>query len=85
MTPYHRKICSREELNCTQQYLSSGESNKNYNNDKYNCSLPALVGDWRAKWRASSDPAFPFGLIQLGTDVDNGGVTIRLDLGLDLE
>ena len=59
----------------------SGESNKVYNNDKYNCSLPALIGDWRAKWHGS-DPAFPFGVIQLGTDVDNGGVTIRL-LGLE--
>ena len=53
-----------------------GESNKVYNNEKYNCSLPALIGDWRAKWRGS-DPIFPFGVVQLGTDVDNGGVTIR--------
>ena len=77
MNPYH----SKEELNQRAKLQLTGESNKNYNNDKYNCSLPALVGDWRDKWRASSDPTFPFGIIQLGTDVDNGGVTIRLDLG----
>ena len=52
-----------------------GESNK-YNYEKYNCSLPALITDWRSKWHGS-DPIFPFGAVQLGTDVENGGVIIR--------
>ncbi|XP_046862057.1 sialate O-acetylesterase-like [Xenia sp. Carnegie-2017] len=35
----------------------------------YNCTFPAMINDWRAKWYASTqnntDPQFPFGFVQL--------------------
>ena len=36
----------------------------------YNCTFPAMINDWRAKWYASTqnntDPQFPFGFVQVG-------------------
>ena len=37
--------------------------------DGYNCTFPAMIADWRAKWsegtRTSTAPVFPFGFVQL--------------------
>eukprot|EP00731_Ephydatia_muelleri_P021229 Em0013g956a len=44
-----------------------GEANAGYTN--YNCTFPAMIDDWRAKWYTSSyentDPMFPFGFVQV--------------------
>merc|ERR1711871_1239137 len=49
-----------------------GESNGGQP-DLYSCLLPAMVKHWRSGWAAgsSSDPAFPFGVVQLAGDVGN--------------
>ena len=35
----------------------------------YNCTFPAMIDDWRAKWYVSTqhntDPMFPFGFVQV--------------------
>ena len=52
----------------------SGESNAGWNRDLYNCTFPALISDWRGQWW---DGFRPFGFVQLGNFVGNGGVVIR--------
>ncbi|XP_046862151.1 sialate O-acetylesterase-like [Xenia sp. Carnegie-2017] len=49
-----------------------GETNalaRDFNVLPYNCTFPAMINDWRAKWYASTqnntDPQFPFGFVQL--------------------
>ncbi|XP_056112443.1 sialate O-acetylesterase [Rhinichthys klamathensis goyatoka] len=48
-----------------------GEANANYNRDKYNCSFPAMIDDWRMAFHEGSDGQtaldFPFGFVQLST------------------
>ena len=45
--------------------------------DGYNCTFPAMIADWRAKWHegthGQTDPAFPFGFVQLNS-YTNGSV-----------
>lgn len=39
--------------------------------DTYNCTFPAMIDDWRTKWRNASnytDPVFPFGFVQVTLD-----------------
>jgi len=47
-----------------------GENNAAYPR-RYNCSFPAMIGDWRSKWSKSTDGAtagdFPFGWAQLNS------------------
>ena len=49
-----------------------GEANVGYTN--YNCTFPAMIDDWRAKWHTSSygntDPMFPFGFVQVSDTKD---------------
>ena len=36
--------------------------------DTYNCTFPAMIDDWRGKWKNASsytDPLFPFGFVQV--------------------
>ena len=37
----------------------------------YNCTFPAMIDDWRAKWYQHSgsltDPLFPFGFVQVAS------------------
>lgn len=36
----------------------------------YNCTFPAMIDDWRAKFSAQSgqtDPGFPFGFVQVSS------------------
>jgi sialate O-acetylesterase len=44
-----------------------GESNSGWNRDKYGCSFPALISEWRRVWSENSptDSSFPFGFVQL--------------------
>ncbi len=46
-----------------------GEANSVYRMDAYNCSIIALVADWRSKFHTSSfqqtSLAFPFGIVQV--------------------
>lgn len=46
-----------------------GEDNAEHHYLSYNCSFPAMVDDWRAKWysstRGNTDPVFPFGFVQV--------------------
>ncbi|KAE8295520.1 Sialate O-acetylesterase [Larimichthys crocea] len=48
-----------------------GESNTNYNQDKYSCSFPAMIDDWRMAFHEGSGGQtaddFPFGFVQLST------------------
>ncbi|XP_056622150.1 sialate O-acetylesterase [Triplophysa dalaica] len=48
-----------------------GEANSGYNRDKYNCSFPAMIDDWRMAFHQGSEGQtaidFPFGFVQLGT------------------
>ncbi|XP_018554421.1 sialate O-acetylesterase [Lates calcarifer] len=48
-----------------------GEANAGYNQDKYNCSFPAMIDDWRMAFHEGSGKQtaidFPFGFVQLST------------------
>ncbi|KAB5575111.1 hypothetical protein PHYPO_G00217050 [Pangasianodon hypophthalmus] len=48
-----------------------GEANAQYNQDKYSCTFPAMIDDWRMAFHAGSEgqtaPDFPFGFVQLCT------------------
>ncbi|NWU72308.1 SIAE acetylesterase, partial [Pterocles burchelli] len=48
-----------------------GESNAFLHTDRYTCSFPALVADWRQAFHAGSagqsEPLLPFGFVQLST------------------
>jgi hypothetical protein len=48
-----------------------GEANANTDGRQYNCSFPALIQDWRAKFHKYTDGAaaadFPFGWAQLNS------------------
>ncbi|KAK5904450.1 hypothetical protein CesoFtcFv8_006014 [Champsocephalus esox] len=48
-----------------------GESNTNYHQEKYNCSFPAMIDDWRMAFHQGSGGQtaldFPFGFVQLST------------------
>ncbi|XP_043119960.1 sialate O-acetylesterase isoform X2 [Puntigrus tetrazona] len=52
-----------------------GEANANYNRDKYNCSFPVMIDDWRMTFHEGSDGQtpldFPFGFVQLSTYLKN--------------
>ncbi|XP_058606484.1 sialate O-acetylesterase isoform X2 [Onychostoma macrolepis] len=62
-----------------------GEANANYNRDKYNCSFPIMIDDWRMAFHEASDNQtpldFPFGFVQLSTyrknDTQDGFREIR--------
>lgn len=47
----------------------SGEANTKYNRDKYNCSFPVMIDDWRMAFHEGSDGqtplGFPFGFVQV--------------------
>jgi hypothetical protein len=47
-----------------------GEENAERPMYAYNCTFPAMIDDWRAKWYLSTqhntDPMFPFGFVQVG-------------------
>ncbi len=44
---------------------------------RYNCTLPALISDWRSQWHESTagetDVEFPFGIVQLNS-IGNGTI-----------
>ncbi|XP_061073321.1 sialate O-acetylesterase-like [Conger conger] len=48
-----------------------GEDNAAYHLEKYSCSFPAMIDDWRAAFHLGSGgqtaPDFPFGFVQLST------------------
>ncbi|XP_062861210.1 sialate O-acetylesterase [Trichomycterus rosablanca] len=48
-----------------------GEANTQYNQDKYSCTFPALISDWRMAFHTGSEgqtaPDFSFGFVQLCT------------------
>ncbi|TST73070.1 Sialate O-acetylesterase [Bagarius yarrelli] len=48
-----------------------GESNAQYNQDKYSCTFPAMIDDWRMAFHTGSEGQtsqdFPFGFVQLCT------------------
>ncbi|KAF7219404.1 sialate O-acetylesterase [Nothobranchius furzeri] len=52
-----------------------GEANAHYHKDKYNCSFPAMVNDWRMAFHQGSGLQtavdFPFGFVQLATYQEN--------------
>ncbi|XP_058489954.1 sialate O-acetylesterase [Solea solea] len=52
-----------------------GEENADYHQDKYNCSFPAMIDDWRMAFHQGSGKQteldFPFGFVQLSTNKKN--------------
>ncbi|XP_036392176.1 sialate O-acetylesterase-like isoform X1 [Megalops cyprinoides] len=52
-----------------------GEDNTAYHQDKYTCSFPAMIDDWRMSFHEGSGgqtpPDFPFGFVQLCTREKN--------------
>ncbi|XP_062275577.1 sialate O-acetylesterase [Scomber scombrus] len=62
-----------------------GEANVEYHQDKYNCSFPAMIDDWRMAFHLGSGGQtaidFPFGFVQLSTDqkgsADDGYPNVR--------
>ncbi|KAM3875320.1 sialate O-acetylesterase [Diretmus argenteus] len=62
-----------------------GESNADYHQEKYNCSFPAMIDDWRMAFHQASGGQtasdFPFGFVQLSTYIkgstDEGFPNIR--------
>lgn len=50
-------------------YFISGEANANYHRDKYNCSFPVMIDDWRMAFHEGSGGQtaldFPFGFVQV--------------------
>lgn len=52
-----------------------GEANADYHQDKYNCSFPTMVDDWRMAFHQGSGEQtaldFPFGFVQLCTFIKN--------------
>lgn len=62
-----------------------GEANTDYHKDKYNCSFPAMINDWRMAFHQGSGGQtasdFPFGFVQLSTNkktsTDDGFPDIR--------
>lgn len=45
-----------------------GENNaKGFNTNKYNCTFPAMIDDWRKKFSQSGTTSqlFPFGFVQV--------------------
>ncbi|UJR14163.1 hypothetical protein I4U23_001158 [Adineta vaga] len=48
-----------------------GESNSEYNTDKYACTFAKMIGSWRQTWNQRTngitDVQFPFGFVQLST------------------
>ncbi|XP_038548360.1 sialate O-acetylesterase [Micropterus salmoides] len=62
-----------------------GEKNADYHQNKYNCSFPAMIDDWRMAFHQGSGGQtaldFPFGFVQLSTNIkgstDEGFPNIR--------
>ncbi|XP_076591174.1 sialate O-acetylesterase isoform X1 [Chaetodon auriga] len=62
-----------------------GEANADYHQEKYNCSFPAMIDDWRTAFHHGSGGQtahdFPFGFVQLSTykkgSTDDGFPNIR--------
>ena len=46
-----------------------GEQNFGWNRDKYQCTFPAMISEWRKIWSANTPTSdeFPFGFMQLST------------------
>ncbi len=48
-----------------------GENNAGYNRDKYNCTFPKMIEDWRnvryTRTNSTTDPQFPFGFVQVNS------------------
>jgi hypothetical protein len=67
-----RHLVSRYVIDGTDEVSFSkslGESNTNYNRDKYICTFSKLIESWRAIWysrtNSNTDPTFPFGFVQV--------------------
>ncbi|KAM9217029.1 sialate O-acetylesterase [Leptosomus discolor] len=69
-----------------------GEANAFLHTDRYNCTFPALVADWRRAFHAGSagqtEPLLPFGFVQLATyrrhSPDDGFARLRWHQTADL-
>lgn len=50
-------------------FILAGEANADYNKNKYNCSFPAMIDDWRMAFHSGSGGQtaddFPFGFVQV--------------------
>ncbi|NXO56343.1 SIAE acetylesterase, partial [Aramus guarauna] len=69
-----------------------GEANAFLHTDRYNCTFPALIADWRHAFHAGSagqtEPLFPFGFVQLSSyrrqSPDNSFARLRWHQTADL-
>ena len=50
-----------------------GENNSGWNRDKYQCTFPAMISQWRKIWSTFTPTSdmFPFGFMQLSTFQEN--------------
>ncbi|NXL54477.1 SIAE acetylesterase, partial [Podilymbus podiceps] len=53
------------------RFWGTGEANAFVHTDRYNCTFPTLIADWRQAFHAGSsgqtEPLLPFGFVQLST------------------
>lgn len=76
---YQGNISEQQLSSCVEQRCAKtaiglllfipGEANSGYNRDKYNCSFPAMIDDWRMAFHQGSEGQtaidFPFGFVQV--------------------
>ena len=57
-------------------FCKLGESNSNWNQNKYQCAFPAMISEWRKIWNSftPTSDSFPFGFMQLST-IDASNLT----------
>jgi sialate O-acetylesterase len=50
---------------------NKGEANRDYNTDKYACSLAKMIQNWREIWHertnGTTNIEFPFGVVQVSS------------------
>ena len=54
-------------------FYKLGESNSNWNQNKYQCAFPAMISEWRKIWNSftPTSDSFPFGFMQLFTGINS--------------
>jgi hypothetical protein len=73
MVLYGIKVNKLNLIYCTDtdilQLIHLGETNREYNRDKYACSFSKLIEHWRQTWNERTngitDIQFPFGFVQV--------------------
>ena len=71
---WHAMVAPLTRLTIRGAVWYQGESNTNYNTDQYLCTFSQMIQAWRATWaektQGETPDNFPFGIVQLGTNVE---------------